>query len=667
MRKLPVNEIIRRIEQGITFQAESMEGGFKITINEYVPYVCTAIHDGHRFRDELKFKTELTEYDRWYEEDPYTGAFISSLPIVLVGNDSRFEYDLNRAPEDCIYDVAWGNKVWKRPLTKAERSRSVKKHDQYYLVTKALIAKIEELFDGCVVYDMHSYNHMRWDREVPVFNTGTERIDNARFGVSATTWKKELGEIELPNDIVATSEINDTFWGRGYNLQFITSNFKNTLVLATEVKKIYCNEETGAPYPEVIHALKSKLKRAILNHAHGFTKEFTNWEHKKKSRLLSKDLEKSILDIDTELHSTLKNFELLNALNPTNVESEKKKFFDSLCTENPEFQYKPIKVDPFRMKRKLHRFELEKIRDVHIQRLYESVINAYTDKIDMLESIGTSKFLYNSLRYFGEPTQQDLSNAWFLQRLPEVDEQTAERLLDVNDAKILFQETFKDYGFTGKIEVTNNIIASAMVLNNQKKVLLKKGATFRPKELRFLAHHEIGVHMVTTMNSNLQPLKIFNIGLPVNTKTQEGLAVLSEYLSGNITLRRLKQLGQRVIATDMMVKGSDFVKTFRCMVNDLRMDPNEAYYLTTRIYRGGGFTKDHLYLRGLREIHQFWKEGNDLEPLLIGKTSLEHYGVILEMMERGILKRPTYITKAFANPQLQDNNPIYEYIIKGIH
>lgn len=667
MRKLPVDEIIRRIEQGITFQAESMDGGFRISINEYVPYVCTAIHDGHRFRDELKLKTLLSDYDRWYEEDPYTGAFISSMPIVLVGNDSRFEYDLNRSPEDCIYDVAWGNKVWKRALTKAERSRSVKKHDQYYRVTKALISKIEELFEGCVVYDMHSYNYVRWEREVPVFNTGTERIDNDRFGASADAWKNELGKIDLPNDIDTTSAINDTFFGRGYNLQFITSNFKNTLVLATEVKKIYCNEETGAPYPEVVRTLKSKLKRAILNHAHGFAKEFTNWEHKKKSRLLSKDLEKAILDIDTELFNTLKNFELLNALNPTNVEAEKKKFFESRCTENPEFQYKPIKIDPFRMKRKLHRLELEKIRDEHIQRLYESVINAYTDKIDMLSSIGTSKFLYNSLRYFGEPTEEDLNNAWFLQRLPEVEEQTSERLLDVNDAKKLFQETFDDYGFTGKIEVSRNIIASAMVLNGQKKVLLKKGATFRPKELRFLAHHEIGVHMVTTMNSNLQPLKIFNIGLPVNTKTQEGLAVLSEYLSGNITLRRLKELGQRVIATDMMVKGSDFVKTFRCMVNDLHMDPTEAFYLTTRIYRGGGFTKDHLYLRGLREIHQFWKDGNDLGPLLIGKTSLEHYGIILEMMERGILKRPTYITKAFEKPQLQDNNPIYEYIIKGIH
>ncbi|MDG1260299.1 MAG: DUF1704 domain-containing protein, partial [Flavobacteriales bacterium] len=566
MRKLSIDEIIRRIEQGITFQAESLDGGFRISINEYVPYICTAIHDGHRFRDELKLKTVLSDYERWYEEDPYTGDFISSMPIVLVGNDSRYEYDLNRNPASAVFDEAWGKKVWKRPLTKAERQRSLKKHEQYYRVTKALVAKIEELFEGCVVYDMHSYNHIRWEREVPIFNTGTERIDSKRFGDSAESWRLGLEKIELPNDIESTSTINDVFFGRGYNLEFITGHFSNTLVLATEVKKIYCNEETGQPYPEIIRALKSKLKQAILNHAHGFAKEFTNWEHKKKARLLSKDLESAILEVDTQLYSALKGFELLGALNPVNVESEKKKFFESRCTENPDFQYKPIKIDPFHLKRKLHRLELEKIRDVHIQRLYESVINAYTDKIDMLDSLGTSKFLYNSLRYFGEPTEQDLNNAWFLQRLPEVDEFVAEPLLDINDAKALFKQTFDDYGFKGKIEISRSIVASAMVLNHQKKVLLKKGATFRPKELRFLAHHEIGVHMVTTMNSNLQPLKVFNIGLPVNTKTQEGLAVLSEYLSGNITLKRLKQLGQRVIATDMMVKGSDFKKTFRFTV-----------------------------------------------------------------------------------------------------
>jgi uncharacterized protein (TIGR02421 family) len=666
MRKLTCEEIIRRIEQGVTFEAEASDAGFRISINEYVPYVCTAIHDGNRFRDELKLKTRLSDFDRWYEEDPYTGAFISSMPIKLIGLDSRFEYDLNRPPETCIFEEAWGKKVWKKALTKAEKDRSVKKHNLYYKVTHALIAKLEELFGACVVYDLHSYNWRRWDREVPTWNIGAERIDMDKFGEGVHDWLDELKRIELDHGIPNTAAINDVFFGRGYNLAFITEHFENTLVLATEIAKVYCNEETGQPYPSVIRAVKMKLKKAVLNHAHAFAKDYTNWEHKKKARLLSKDLQKSILEVDAQLYETLKGFELLSAINPINIESEKKRFFASRCTINPEFEYKPIRFDPFQLKRKLHRMEVERISDIHIQRLYESVINAYSDKIDMLASLGSSRFLYNSLRYFGEPSEQDLRNARFLQHLPEVEHTVAEPSLGTDDAKRLFKESFDRYGFKGKIEISRSLAASAMVVNAEKKVLLKKGATFRPKELRFLVHHEIGVHMVTTMNSNKQPLKVFNLGLPVSTMTQEGLAVLAEYLSGNITLNRLKQLGARVIATDLMVKGADFIKVYRHMVNELDMDVDEAYYLTTRIFRGGGFTKDHLYLRGLRELFRFWDDGNDLTPLLIGKTSLEWYGTILEMMERGILNKPTWITEAFAQPNTEANDPIYDYIIRGI-
>ena len=34
---------------------------------------------------------------------------LSSLPLTIVGLDSRFEYDLNRDPESCVYKDAWEN------------------------------------------------------------------------------------------------------------------------------------------------------------------------------------------------------------------------------------------------------------------------------------------------------------------------------------------------------------------------------------------------------------------------------------------------------------------------------------------------------------------------------------------------------------------------------
>ena len=90
-----------------------------------------------------------------------------------------------------------------------------------------------------------------------------------------------MSRIELPG-VEVEANINDVFFGRGYNLEYITENFKNTLVLATEVSKIYCNEETGESYPEIIKAIQRRIKRAILNNVQLFVNEETNWAHKRE-------------------------------------------------------------------------------------------------------------------------------------------------------------------------------------------------------------------------------------------------------------------------------------------------------------------------------------------------------------------------------------------------
>ncbi|MGM8892229.1 hypothetical protein ACS8FA_15450, partial [Psychrobacter sp. 1Y1] len=96
MLTLSEKECITLINKGECFHAEVESGSFTVKIDEYSPFVCTAIHNGHRLRDELKKNCKLTDEERLYAEAPYTAEMLSSFPIVLVGNDSRFEYDLNR-------------------------------------------------------------------------------------------------------------------------------------------------------------------------------------------------------------------------------------------------------------------------------------------------------------------------------------------------------------------------------------------------------------------------------------------------------------------------------------------------------------------------------------------------------------------------------------------
>ena len=170
--------------------------------------------------------------------------------------------------------------------------------------------------------------------------------------------------------------------------------------------------------------------------------------------------------------------------------------------------------------------------------------------------------------------------------------------------------------------------------------------------------------MVTTMNAVEQPLNIFKLGFPTNTYTQEGIAVLTEYLSGYLTIKRLKELALRVIAIEMMINGLDFKQVYHELVNTYYLTPHDAFILSTRIFRGGGFTKDHLYLKGFIHLLKFYKSGQSIEPLLTGKNSIEYLDVYNEMTLRELAKKPKYTTSILSNPK--KSKPEIDYIISGL-
>ncbi len=663
---LSPEEIIRLIQSGETFEAQTRDKSLVVKVERYVPYLCTAIHAGGRLREELQKKIALDEYQRWYEEDPHTDAFISSLPITIVGGDSRYEYDLNRRPIAAIYDTAWGKDVWSKKLSPRDQSKSLRKHDNYYQILHALVTELERRFEACLVFDIHSYNWQRWDRQVPLFNIGTARVDEARFGPYIKKWQNELEQIEVPNE-PSVCAINDVFMGLGYNLEYISAHFQNTLVLATEVKKVYCNESSGEDFPDVVRLLQRKFKTAILQTAEFFADKETTFRLSKPGMLLHKGLDPELKKIDTALYRMLKSFELLAFVNPTNTDAERKRFFKKNYSEPPQFRYAPIKIQPFSLKQQLGGLKTQNISDVSIRYLYESVINSYFDKVDLLASLNTEKFLFNSLRYFGRPSNADLRNAQYLSLLPPIPSEPKRMAnLPIEEVVEAFREAMDIYQMNGKIELSKRVISQVMVLNSKKTVLIRPDANFNKRELAALIEHELGVHMVTTQNSNLQDLKIFNLGMPVNTRTQEGLAILAEYLSGNISLKRLKKLASRVRVVDMMCNGADFQQCFNYLIQSELYTPKDAFSICTRVFRGGGFTKDYLYLSGFVKILRMYESDSDLSPLLVGKTSVEFYDTLSEMMDREIIKKPKYISHSFVNPKNESTQGIYNYILSGL-
>src|SRR5690606_28740544 len=112
---------------------------------------------------------------------------------------------------------------------------------------------------------------------------------------------------------------------------------------------------------------------------------------------------------------------------------------------------------------------------------------------------------------------------------------------------------------------------------------------------------------------------VMAMGLAGYEATQEGLAVLSEYLVGGLTPRRFRVLAARVLAVCALLEGAGFVDVFELLHEDHGFSPRDAFDITVRVFRGGGLTKDALYLRGLCEVVEHLREHGDVLSLFAAK------------------------------------------------
>ncbi len=356
-----------------------------------------------------------------------------------------------------------------------------------------------------------------------------------------------------------------------------------------------------------------------------------------------------LFEIDTNLDRLVQKIELLSYVNPLNTEKEKQRFFSSKYLENPVFRYPKLKFDPYELHRLFFSQRLERIENDEIRQLYQDVIYYYSNMVQCIETIGQGKrFYYNSLRVYGSPTERDVQNARFiLHYANEPVSGDMDKIYSPEEAKAYFEEFSKQYDFPLNIRFSTHIAADAMVSNVSQTLLIKKNTKFSKNQLLTLANHEIGVHLVTTYNGMLQPLKIFSNGFPKNVETQEGLAVLSEYMGGALTLKRLKELAYRVLASDSLIKGYDFSDTFDLIHNQYKLNRNDAFAITLRAHRGGGFTKDRLYLSGLRKIYKRYQKEAAMDNLLTGKVSLDYEDAIKALYKKGLALKITHRNHAY--------------------
>ncbi len=196
---------------------------------------------------------------------------------------------------------------------------------------------------------------------------------------------------------------------------------------------------------------------------------------------------------------------------------------------------------------------------------------------------------------------------------------------------------------------------SANALAGPGRIRIRRTACFTDKDVQQLIHHEAFVHVATSLNGLAQPdLKILAAGHPGTTRTQEGLAVFAEFITGSIDLDRMHRLADRVLAIQMAVDGADFLEVFEYFLNRTHSE-EQAFENSRRVFRGGvltggaPFTKDNVYLDGLLRVHNFLRvlvttgRADCLRLLFCGKLDIDDIPVLSELMERGLCRPAKYL------------------------
>ncbi len=246
---------------------------FSHDINNYgFPLIATAIHDGHRVRDEVSQHLSINEEDRLREEDPFTGFFTDISENRLVINSSRFEVDVNRPRENAIYKTpgqAWGLKVWKDNVPKNIWDDLLADYDGFYRFLRDKIERIIQKSGYVVVYDIHSYNFRRTksilgDKPAknPDINVGTGTLDKTVWAPVVETFMQKLHDFDFLGRHLRIAE-NVRFKG-GFLSEWIHTNFPGkSCVLAIELKKFFMDEWTGVVDIRQMNILKKALKGTV--------------------------------------------------------------------------------------------------------------------------------------------------------------------------------------------------------------------------------------------------------------------------------------------------------------------------------------------------------------------------------------------------------------------
>ena len=425
----------------------------------------------------------------------------------------------------------------------------------------------------------------------------------------------------------------------------------NCFVLGLEVQPVYRHAETGEVFPIVLRTLHRRLSVALKRGAFEFARQQTPRRPSSYHTLGRRAFVKAVWEVDRQLAQINQSFDFLLQVTPINVDSAWLKFNKSRYEQAPIFYYRPLPIDPELVKRHLYQIPVERIEDPTLAFLFREKRIELDRQLTMLLDRGKSQFLYGGLQLYGGVSDSLLQLAIrILTELPRCShDESSEPMLTPEMFAVLADREIDRYkqaipDISSNVQIRDDVTG---IMVSQGNVLISKSAKLSASRAQALLQHEVGTHVLTYCNGGAQPFQQLCHGLAGYEGLQEGLAVMAEYLVGGLGYPRLRLLAGRTVAVHRLTAGASFVEVYRELDQVHGFKKQVAFSITVRVFRGGGLTKDFIYLQGLIELIEYLRSGGDMSLLYIGKIGMEHLPVIRELLSRQILQpaplKPEYL------------------------
>ena len=307
----------------------------------------------------------------------------------------------------------------------------------------------------------------------------------------------------------------------------------------------------------------------------------------------------------------------------------------------------------------------KKVQNTIFDEWIQRHIHVARTTVHMLVSVGTPAFNEYSVEIYGKPEQYLLDNESTSLALAEkfhqllsgryVPQSEPEKFPAEYAQQEIKHRTKRLFGSKSPAVILSEDLTSNAAASS-KRIRLRTSAQFTEREIEQLIQHEASIHVATALNGKAQKLlPTLGSSHAGTTKTQEGLAVFAELITGTMDINRMRRLADRMIAIQMSMEGADFLEVFQYFLEQTSGNEDQSFENTQRVFRGGvltggaPFTKDIVYLDGLVRVHNFLRiavasNRADCIPLLFcGKLDLDDLSVISAMNHEGLCSPAKYL------------------------